>query len=142
MHPQVLKEAVRLASDEDSRAQTAAPEKTLSAQRIVAEVRSLAGRCEESAAAAAEGMDDGEELPECWQLIYRAALALAKAAAVDELLGNAASSMRAYHKVGGMLDASVWADVPCLFFQIVGVLRLFTLCTYASTPRCSEDSPG
>ena len=97
-HPQVLTEAVRLASEEDSRGQTADPEKALSAQRIMAEVRALAGRCEESAAAAAEGMDDGEELPECWQLIYKAALALAKAAAVDELLGNTTSSMRAYYK--------------------------------------------
>ena len=88
-----------MASEEDSRGQAAMPEKALSTQRIMTEVRALAGRCEESAAAAAEGMDDGEELPECWQLIYKAALALAKAAAVDELLGNAASSMRAYHKV-------------------------------------------
>ena len=88
-----------MAPDEDSRVQSSLPDKALTAQRIVMEVRSLAGRCEESATAAAEGMDDCEELPDCWQLIYRAALALAKAAAVDELLGNTVTSMRAYHKV-------------------------------------------
>lgn len=100
---QVLKGAVRLASEEDSRVQSSVPDKALTAQRIMAEARAIAGRCEESAAAAAEGMDEGEELPECWQLIYKAALALAKAAAVDELLGNAVTSMRAYHKVGHIL---------------------------------------
>ncbi len=111
---QVLKEAVRLASEEDSRAQSAVPNKALTAQRIMAEVRAVAGRCEESAAAAAEGMDEGEELPECWQLIYKAALALAKAAAVDELLGNAASSMRAYHKVGLCLALTLSHVCPML----------------------------
>ena len=95
----MLREAVRLAADEEGRGQPVARDAALTPQRLVAEVRALAGRCEESAAAAAEGMDAGEQLPECWQLVYKAALALAKAAAVDELLGNAASSMRAYHKV-------------------------------------------
>jgi hypothetical protein len=45
-------------------------------------------------------MDDGEALGDPWQLAYLAALALSKAAAVDELLGNAPASARAYHKVG------------------------------------------
>ena len=139
MPPQVLKEAVRLASDEDSRAQSAAPEKTLSAQRIVAEVRALAGRCEESAAAAAEGMDDGEELPQCWQLIYKAALALAKAAAVDELLGNSASSMRAYHKVG----VHVMPVCGLVRYACFTLMALSLLCTYAPAlpSNAAKDSP-
>ena len=90
---------MRLAPDEDSRMQSSATERTLTVQRIGAELRGLIGRCEDSAAAAAEGMDDSEQLPDVWQLAYKAALALAKAAAVDELLGNAATSARAYHKV-------------------------------------------
>ena len=97
---QALKEAVRLAPEEDSRVQSSATDRTLTVRRIGAELRSLIGRCEDSAAAAAEGMDDGEQLPDAWQLAYKAAMALAKAAAVDELLGNAATSARAYQKVG------------------------------------------
>ena len=50
--------------------------------------------------AAREGMDDREALGDPWQLAYKAALALSKAAAVDELLGNAPASARAYYKVG------------------------------------------
>ena len=90
---------MRLAQDEDSRVQSSVTERALTVQRIAAELRGLVGRCEDSAAAAAEGMDDGEQLPDVWQLAYKAALALAKAAAVDELLGNAVTSARAYHKV-------------------------------------------
>ena len=90
---------MRLAPDEDSRMPSSVTERTLTVQRIGAELRGLIRRCEDSAAAAAEGMDDGEQLPDVWQLAYKAALALAKAAAVDELLGNAATSARAYHKV-------------------------------------------
>ena len=40
-----------------------------------------------------------QALPDIWELIYRAALAFAKAAAVDELLSNYTSSLRAYAKV-------------------------------------------
>ena len=83
----------------NGRMQSSVTERTLTVQRIGAELRSLIGRCEDSAAAAAEGMDDSEQLPDVWQLAYKAALALAKAAAVDELLGNAATSAWAYHKV-------------------------------------------
>ena len=117
---------MKLASEDDSRAQAAAPDRALTAQRIMAEVRALAGRCEESAAAAAEGMDEGEELPECWQLIYKAALALAKAAAVDELLGNAASSMRAYHKVGHILVCAL-VQVPPMLVAVGDVFHKLLL---------------
>ena len=96
---------MRLAPDEDSRMQSSATERTLTVQRIGAELRGLIGRCEDSAAAAAEGMDEGEQLPDVWQLAYKAALALAKAAAVDELLGNAATSARAYHKVCNLVQS-------------------------------------
>lgn len=105
---------MRLASNEDSRVQSSMRERTLTAQRIGLELRSLIERCEDSAAAAAEGMDDSEQLPDVWQLAYKAAMALAKSAAVDELLGNAATSARAYHKVGNSMLAAKWMQCRCL----------------------------
>lgn len=105
----MLREAVKLAPDEDSRVQASG--RALSAQRIGAELRALVGRAEESASAAGEGMDEGEQLPDAWQLAYGAAMAAAKAAAVDELLGNAAISARAYHKVSSLCSCGYWQPV-------------------------------
>ena len=38
-------------------------------------------------------------LPDVWEVVYKAALALAKAAAVDEMLGNVSASLQSYAKV-------------------------------------------
>ena len=38
-------------------------------------------------------------LPDVWELIYNSALGFAKAAAVDEMLGNFPSALRSYAKV-------------------------------------------
>lgn len=38
-------------------------------------------------------------LPDVWELVYQAALAHAKAAAVEELLSNYTASVRSYAKV-------------------------------------------
>jgi len=38
-------------------------------------------------------------LPDVWEVTYKAALSFAKAAAVDELLGNYTASLRSYAKV-------------------------------------------
>jgi hypothetical protein len=71
----------------------------LTPDHIHTEMRTVMEHAEESATAAGEEMDGDEQLPDVWELVYRAALSLARAAAVDELLGNATSSMRAYSKV-------------------------------------------
>lgn len=70
-----------------------------SEERVCMELKAVFARAEESATAAAEAMETDEALPDVWELTYRAALALARGAAVDELLGNAAASMRSYAKV-------------------------------------------
>ena len=38
-------------------------------------------------------------LPDVWEVVYKTALAFAKAAAVDEMLGNVPASLRSYSKV-------------------------------------------
>ena len=42
-------------------------------------------------------------LPDVWEVVYKAALAFAKAAAVDEMLGNLSASLQSYAKVGSDL---------------------------------------
>ena len=49
-----------------------------------------------------------QALPDIWELVYRAALAFAKAAAVDELLSNYTSSLRAYAKVRAAAGRCSW----------------------------------
>lgn len=71
----------------------------LSPERIQTEVRAAVERADESATAAGEEMDADEQLPDVWELAYRDALSFARSAAVEELLGHAISSMRAYSKV-------------------------------------------
>lgn len=99
---------------------------SLSQERVCAELRSVVARAEESATATAEAMETDEQLPDVWELTYRAALALARGAAVDELLGNSAASMRSYVKVGPF-PASVSSGffephnalkyLPCVLFE-------------------------
>ena len=74
-------------------------------------------------------------LPDVWELTYRAALNFAKAAAVDELLGNYTASLRAYTKVQpaplyspgnattapGNLGQGCWQDLLA-FGDALGVL--------------------
>ena len=43
-------------------------------------------------------------LPDVWGVVYKAALALAKSAAVDEMLGNVSTSLQSYAKVGTPAD--------------------------------------
>jgi hypothetical protein len=43
--------------------------------------------------------EDVGGLPDVWEVIYKSALNFAKAAAVDELLGNYTASLRSYAKV-------------------------------------------
>ncbi|CAL8462240.1 g1771 [Coccomyxa elongata] len=75
----------------------------LTPERVCAELKAIVERAEESATATTEAMEADEQLPDPWELTYRAALALAKGAAVDELLGNATASMRSYVKAGTLL---------------------------------------
>ena len=77
----------------------------LTQERVCAELSAVVARAEESATATTEAMESDEQLPDVWELTYRAALALARGAAVDELLGNAAASMRSYVKVGRALPS-------------------------------------
>lgn len=51
-----------------------------------------------AAAAAAMGQSAGG-LPDVWELVFRAALSLARSAAVDELLGATTACLRAYSRV-------------------------------------------
>ncbi len=103
--------ASRDGSDGGSRRSSSGSGTALSRERVGAELRGVMGRAEESARAAGEGMEAEEQLPDACELAYRAALGLARGAAVDELLGNAAASMRAYSKVGATLAPS-----PCLLW--------------------------
>ena len=86
----------------------------LTQERVCAELRAVVTRAEESATATTEAMEPDEQLPDVWELTYRAALALARGAAVDELLGNAAASMRSYVKVGACLSVLSDFSLDCL----------------------------
>ena len=67
-----------------------------------------------------EGNSDG--LPDVWGVVYKAALAFAKAAAVDEMLGNLSASLQSYAKVtslstpGSSEDASRLGTSAYQFF--------------------------
>ena len=72
--------------------------------RVREEMRHIAGRAEAVAATAdaALGRTGGGALalPDAWALAYDGALAAARSAAVDELMGNLEAGLRGYSQVG------------------------------------------
>lgn len=89
--------------------------------------------------------EDVGGLPDVWEVIYKSALNFAKAAAVDELLGNYTASLRSYAKAGSLFyfmfaDGARLQLQPALELDSGDLhrLRRFTACVALRHQGCAS----